>query len=158
MSIGEIAGVAGLTPRVGSAAMAMITHRTEVDAHVIAFSDHMVEVYFNNDDSLKSVIDRTSKIPFGGTDCALPMLWALQNNISVDAFVIYTDSETYFGTIHPFQALQQYRMKTGINAKLIVVGMTSNGFTISNPEDQGMLDCCGFDTATPNLISDFIKS
>ena len=33
--------------------------------------------------------------------------------------------------------------------------MTSNGFTIADPNDAGMLDVVGFDTAAPSIISDF---
>jgi 60 kDa SS-A/Ro ribonucleoprotein len=43
----------------------------------------------------------------------------------------------------------------GIPAKLVVVGMTSNGFTIANPDDAGMLDIAGFDTTVPSILSDF---
>ena len=56
----------------------------------------------------------------------------------------------------PVQALQEYRRKLGIPAKLVVVGMTANGFSIADPNDGGMLDVVGFDAATPQLISDFI--
>jgi len=38
----------------------------------------------------------------------------------------------------------------------VVVAMTSNGFSIADPDDAGMLDVVGFDTATPNVVSDFI--
>ena len=34
--------------------------------------------------------------------------------------------------------------------------MTSNGFSIADPDDAGMLDVVGFDAATPHVISDFI--
>jgi 60 kDa SS-A/Ro ribonucleoprotein len=43
----------------------------------------------------------------------------------------------------------------GIGAKLVVIAMTSNGFTIADPNDAGMLDVVGFDTATPAVITDF---
>ena len=43
----------------------------------------------------------------------------------------------------------------GIGAKLVVIGMVSNGFTIADPNDAGMLDVVGFDTATPSVIADF---
>ena len=43
----------------------------------------------------------------------------------------------------------------GHRARLVVVGMVSNGFSIVDPADPGMLDVVGFDTATPQLISDF---
>ncbi len=103
------------------------------------------------DDVLKTV----SGLPFAGTDCALPMVWALKNKVAADVFVVYTDSETWAGKIHPVQALRQYRERMGIPAKLIVCGMVSNGFTIADPDDAGMLDVIGFSTATPQLMSDF---
>jgi len=104
---------------------------------------------------LDDVVKTMNKIPFGGTDCALPMLWALERKVKADAFVILTDSETWFGQIHPAQALRQYRERMGIDAKLVVCGMVANRFTIADPNDAGMLDVVGFDTAVPQLISDF---
>ncbi len=76
--------------------------------------------------------------------------------MQADAFVIYTDSETWAGPVHPVEALREYRQKTGIAAKLVVVGLVSNGFSIADPEDAGMLDVVGFDTAAPALIADFL--
>ena len=85
------------------------------------------------------------------------MTWALQQKIKADVFVIYTDNETWYGKIHPVQALQRYREKMGIHAKLIVVGIISNQFSIADPNDGGMLDVVGFDTATPALMTDFVS-
>ena len=61
------------------------------------------------------------------------------------------------GRGHPVQALHDYRRASGIDARLVVVGMVSNGFSIADPADPGMLDVVGFDTATPQLISDFAR-
>jgi 60 kDa SS-A/Ro ribonucleoprotein len=104
---------------------------------------------------LDDVVKITAAIPMGGTDCSLPMRDALKHKRPVDVFVVYTDSETWAGEIHPVQALQQYRDRMGIPARLIVVGMVSNGFTIADPNDAGMMDVVGFDLATPALMSDF---
>lgn len=168
-----IAGLPGITPRVGAAAMAMVTARTESKYIVTTFSSggkrsltakngHYPTAISTFDISprerLDDIIDKTSRLPFGGTDCALPMLYALEKKLKVDAFIIYTDSETWAGDIHPAQALQLYREKTGIPAKLIVVGMVSNGFSLADPEDAGMMDVVGFDVATPNIMADFIRS
>ena len=71
-------------------------------------------------------------------------------------FVTYTDSETWAGGVHPAHALADYRRASGIDARLVVVGMVSNGFSIADPS-AGMLDVVGFDTATPQLISDFAR-
>jgi len=68
--------------------------------------------------------------------------------------VIYTDSKTWAGDVHPAQAIHDYRRASGIDARLVVVGTVSNGFSIADPNDPGMLDVVGFDTAAPQLISD----
>ncbi|MEI2697958.1 MAG: hypothetical protein V9E94_06310 [Microthrixaceae bacterium] len=56
---------------------------------------------------LDNIVETVSQLPFGGTDCALPMLYALDRGLAVDTFVIYTDSETWAGSLHPSQALRQ---------------------------------------------------
>jgi 60 kDa SS-A/Ro ribonucleoprotein len=152
-----ISGVSGLTPKVAAAAMSMITAKTERLHTITAFSHQMVEVNISHKKRLDDVLKTLDQIlRIGGTDCALPMIWALEQKIKVDVFVIYTDNETWFGNIHPVQALQEYRDKMGINAKLIIVGMVSNGFSIADPNDGGMLDVVGFDSATPALMADFV--
>ena len=78
-----------------------------------------------------------SDLPFGGTDCALPMLYAQAREREIDTFVIYTDSETWAGDVHPAQALREYRRASGIDARLVVVGMVANGFSIADPDDPG---------------------
>lgn len=169
----DIAGMPGISPRIASAALALVTMRTEEKVVVTAFtsagSDGMGSVSRRRHDSgistldlsprqrLDDVVKRISGLPFGGTDCALPMLYALERGLEVDAFVVYTDSETWAGSIHPSQALAQYRERTGIPAKLVVVGMTSNGFSIADPRDPGMLDVVGMSTETPQVISQFIR-
>ena len=153
----NLAGVPGLSPRVGSAAMALVTAVTEPNYMLQAFSHKFVKLTISPRQRLDGVLKEVDRLNFGATDCALPMVYALENRIPVDAFVVYTDSETWYGHIHPVQALQEYRQKMGIGAKLIVVGMASNGFSIADPRDGGMLDVVGFDTAVPNIMADFIK-
>ena len=92
---------------------------------------------------------------FGGTDCAQPMLWALENGVEIDTFVVITDNETWAGKIKPHQALKQYRKETGINAKLAVLGVEGRPFTIASPDDKGMIDFVGFDSNAPKALADF---
>ncbi len=157
MSMGALAGVPALTPRVGSAAMALVTAATEQDYTIMAFSDKFVPVNISPRQRLDDVIKNTDGLAWGGTDCALPMKWAMEHKAQVETFIVYTDSETWFGDIHPVQALNLYRDKMGIPAKLIVVGMVSNGFSIADPKDGGMMDVVGFDTAAPQLMTDFAR-
>jgi 60 kDa SS-A/Ro ribonucleoprotein len=106
---------------------------------------------------LDDVIRHVDQLPFGPTDCALPMLAATQRGIDVDTFLVLTDNETWYGDVHPHQALQQYRQRSGINARLAVVGMTATGRTIADPSDPGQVDFSGFDANTPNLLSAFSR-
>jgi 60 kDa SS-A/Ro ribonucleoprotein len=154
---GAINGIPGMTPRVGAAAMALVTMAIEPWCIAVAFSHVLTPCPISSRHRLNDALAIMDRIPFGSTNCALPMLWAAQNRVLVEAFVVYTDNETFYGDIHPVQALQRYRQQMGIDAKLIVVGMTATGFSIADPSDAGMLDCIGFDTATPAIISSFIK-
>jgi 60 kDa SS-A/Ro ribonucleoprotein len=155
MSCGTIAGLPGITPRVGSAAMSLVTANVEQEHLFMAFSHKLVPLNISPRQRLDDVVRSVSALPFGGTDCALPMVHALKERIPVDVFVVYTDSETWHGSIHPSQALVEYRQKMGINAKLIVVGMLANKFSIADPNDRGQLDIVGFDTAAPDLMRQF---
>lgn len=170
----DIAGMPGISPCIASAALALVTMRTEEQVVVTGFTSAgsgpmdngrqrgwltgaISTLDLSPRQRLDDVVDRISNLPFGGTDCALPMLYALEKGLEVDAFVVYTDSETWAGEIHPAQALVRYRERTGIPARLLVVGMTSNGFSIADPHDPGMLDVVGMSTATPQVISQFIR-
>jgi len=156
MQSGLIAGLPGITPRVGSAAMALITAAVEPNHELVAFTNGGISpIDISPRSRLDHAVKAVSGLPFGGTDCALPMLWAAENKVPVEVFCVYTDSETWAGDIHPVQALRAYRHKMGIGAKLVVIGMVSNGFSIADPDDGGMLDVVGFDTATPSVIADF---
>lgn len=156
MGWSQIAGMTGVTPRIGAAAMAMATVRTEAAYHTMAFSHRLVPVTLSKRMRLDQVVQTLARVPMGGTDCALPMKHALKERMKVDAFVVYTDNETWFGGEHPFEALRRYRDTMGIDAKLIVVGMTATEFTIADPDDAGMLDIVGFDASAPALMADFI--
>lgn len=155
MGGGMVAGVPGLTPRAASAAMALVTANTEAQHRFVAFQDKLVPFDIKPSQRLDEVVKSISNLPFGRTDCSQPMLYALEHKLPVDVFAIYTDSETWAGNIHPTQALRQYRQQMGIDARLIVVGMVSNGFSIADPNDGGMLDVVGFDTSTPEVMSQF---
>jgi 60 kDa SS-A/Ro ribonucleoprotein len=155
MTMGQVAGVAGLSPHLAATAMAMVTARREPQHHIMGFADQFRNLGIHSADSLQTALKKTSGMSFGATDCALPMLWATANKVKVDVFVVYTDNETWFGKVHPVKALAEYRQKLGIDARLVVVGMTAGPFTIADPTDGGMLDVVGFDAAAPRVMSEF---
>ena len=157
MSGGEIAGVPGLSPSAATAALAVVAARTEPWTAIMGFADSFRDLGITARDRVDVATRKVSGLTFGSTDASVPMTWALKNKIQVDTFVVMTDNATWAGNIQPVQALDKYRQATGIGAKLIVVGMTSTGFTIADPNDAGMLDVVGFDGATPAFMAKFAK-
>lgn len=157
MTFDNLAGVGGITPREGTAAMALITASVEKQYTIVGFTRDISTLNISPRMRLDDAIESISNLPFGGTDCAQPMLWAMKNNIQADVFVIYTDNETWAGNIHPILALRDYQQKMGIAAKLIVVGMTSDGFSIADPNSPLMMDVVGFDTSVPQVMSEFVS-
>ena len=166
-------GMDYLSCREASAAVALVTATTEPNHRFVAFTrgDYpsqwsathgsqyntgLSPIAISPRQRLDDVVRLTATLPFGGTDCALPMVEATKHRWAVDAFVVFTDNETWAGNIHPAQALRDYRERMGIAARLVVVAMASNGFSIADPDDAGMLDVVGFDTATPAVLADFI--
>ncbi len=164
MTTVNIAG-SPVNAREGAATMALVTATMEENVHIVGFSRPVGGSYYSGTNilplairagqSLDEAVGIMAEMPFGGTDCTAPLRYAIDNKIVVDKFVIYTDNETYGDKKHVFQYLQEYRKRFNPNAKMIVVGMTSTGFTIADPSDAGSLDVVGFDTATPALISGF---
>lgn len=159
--------VSGLpvTCREASAALAMVVAATERRHRIIGFTagsrgwpDTAVrELDISPRRRLDDVCTYTASLPMGATDCALPMVWALENRVEVDTFHIYTDNETWWGDIHPHQALERYRQTMGIDARLAVVAMSASGNSIADPGDPRQLDISGFDSAVPTLLADFSR-
>lgn len=147
-----------ITPREASAALALVTAATE-PAHVITGFSHpsIAPLNISPRQRLDDVLRSINNLPAAGTDCSLPMLWALQEGIEADHFSVYTDNETYAGRMHPHQALTMYRERTGIPARMSVIGMTATDFTIADPADPGSLDVAGFDSAVPSMLASFAR-
>jgi 60 kDa SS-A/Ro ribonucleoprotein len=158
MGYWNVSGIAGLTCAFAAAAMATVTNAVERNVRIVLFTEKLREASRRHFRNLESALELYRTVQFGATDCAQPMLWAMRHGVEADAFVVYTDNETWAGDVHPVEALWQYRERTGIPAKLVVVGMASTGFSIADPNDAGMLDVVGFDTAAPNAIADFIAA
>lgn len=161
-----------VTCREASFALALISARAEPRTFAVAFDAYRTSVgksLYNTKNGVRELSGFTQSTRLadyericgqwngGGTDCALPMLHALENKYEVDVFQIYTDNETWAGGTHPHVALDMYKQKMGRNAKLIVVGMTATNFTIAQPGRGDMMDVVGFDPATPDMISAFAR-
>lgn len=138
-----------------SGAMAMILARTEPKVLVRGFSHDFIDLEISSKDSLTSVMRKIQNKNFGSTDCSLPMVWAKKNGVDIDTFAVFTDTETYAGSQHPFQALKTYRKVSGNDARLAVFGVSATNFSIADPSDPGMMDFVGFDASAPKVFTDF---
>jgi 60 kDa SS-A/Ro ribonucleoprotein len=136
--------------------MALVSANLESSYAIYGFGSTYRELDISPNQRLDDAMRRMSDQHFGSTDASLAMKYALAHKMEIDAFVVITDNEINRGT-HPAQALNEYRQKTGIPTKLVVVGMTATDFTIADPKDAGMLDVVGFDTNAPSVIADFIR-
>jgi hypothetical protein len=74
----------------------------------------------------------------------------------VDAFVVITDGMTWAGDTHTSQALVDYRNRTGLDSKLIVINMVAEATRLTDPTDLGSLDVVGFDASVPEIIARFV--
>ncbi len=153
-SMGYSAAGYCLTAREVTAAMSLVTMNTEPDWGVYGFSTQFMPLQLSPGMRLDQAVQYMSRLPFGGTDCSLPMTWALHNRVEVDTFQVWTDNETWAGRIHPYQALDAYRQAMGINARMQVVATTPTKFSIADPDDAGTLDVSGFGSDVPVLLAD----
>lgn len=152
-SMGGTAAGFPFTAREVAAAMALVTARSEPQSSLWGFTHELTELPISPRQRLDDVIRTTKGLPFGSTDCALPMVYAARHNLPVDVFRITTDNETWYGDIHPHQALKAYRQKTGIDTRLQVLAVTATDFTIADPADPRQIDVAGFDKDVPGLLA-----
>lgn len=145
----------------GTAALSLIHASVEPEIHVMGFADRFVDLGIRKGMTLGEATRCALRANFGTTDCSLAIEWAVKNKVEVGGIVIMTDSETgshaRSGQRHPSQAMMAYRNQFVSDARLVVVGMASNGFTISDPDDKFSLDVVGFDASAPAVIANFIR-
>jgi len=151
----ESEGTSHLTPAQIGAALSLLIINKEKNSHCMGFAGQFIDLGFTKNTRLKSALRKTDRMDFGRTDCAQPMIYAMDNDLEVETFIVITDNETWAGNIHPHEALNRYRKKTGIDAKLIVLACTPTNFSIADPDDPGMLDISGYDSSIPQTIADF---
>lgn len=153
----SVNGMGHLNASEVGACFAMTLLKHETNSLIKGFNKTMQPINVDSSTSLQDVLEVMENVNWGATDCSLPILDAMENEIPIDIFVCITDNETWNGYIHPFEALKQYRKKMSINAKMVVLATTSTGFTIADPSDPYMLDIVGFSSDVPSIISEFSK-
>lgn len=136
-----------------AAVMALAFAKRQKNYWIGGFNTKMAELKISPNMRLDNVISVVRNFKWGGTDCAQPMLHAIENKMTVDKFVVITDNETWYGDTHPSTALVNYRAGFNPMAKLAVVATSVSQFSIIDPADGGSLEIAGFDSAAPQLIA-----
>lgn len=149
------AGMEGLRPVEGAAAMALVVAHSEERCYLAGFDDGLKPLSVTRRSTVSEVVAQLGY--GGGTDASVPFRNASAQGLEVDAFVVFTDNETWSGPRHPMVALREYRDRSGIPAKLVVCSMVGNDHTFADPHDGGAMDVVGFDAAAPTVIADFVR-
>lgn len=166
-----LSSIPTLTHREATAALAMIWVATEPQVDVYGFTcagngfgaqwgggdPGFESIPMRPGQKLADVVSYVQRMKMGGTDCSLPMRFALEQQKKVDTFIVLTDSETWAGSMHPMEALRLYRQQMGIPAKLVVIATSATPFSIADPNDAGSMDAVGFDASLPVIVNDFSR-
>ena len=149
-------GTPGMSAREAAATFALVLMATEPGATVVGFDAQIHQLPVMAGARLDHVVDVLAQTGGGGTDCALPVRYAVERGLEVDAIVIVTDSETWYGPRHASQALLEYRARVNPAARLVVLQTAANTVTVGDTGDAGTLACVGFDAAVPRVVADFL--
>lgn len=143
----------GLSAREATAAMALVIMNTEPAWGCYGFSTRLIPLQLSPQMRLDQTMAYMRTVPWGATNCSLPMIWAAENRIEVDTFQIWSDYEANSG-IHAYQALENYRQRMSIGARMQTIMTTPTRFALADPDDAGSLDVSGFDSDVPVLLAD----
>lgn len=154
MASPNIANMA-LSPREAAAALMLTTVNVEPNVEVLLFDTSIKKAVVSKRSTLEQIMKALPN--GGGTDCALPIQYALDNKINTDGIQILTDSETWAGKQHAVQALTQYRNKVNKDVKVMEVGMVATNTSLFTT-DKNVLHVVGFDATVPTIMNEFLKS
>lgn len=154
-----VIGLPMLEAHESAACLALTYLKTEPGCEILAFSSGEKGLFrpaISGNQRLDDAARAIRESGQGGTDCALPLIWAgIRKNV-YDAFCLYTDDQSWAGPVHPHQALVRYREVVNPDARLISIAVAATGTSVANPDDRGTMGVTGFDTAVPSIISNFI--
>ncbi len=152
----RVNGSPNLTAAEVAAVMAMAIARNQPNHCIVGFNQKLVELKVSPTMRLDGAMAALNQHwDGGGTDCAKAFEYALQRQLPVDRVVCLTDNETYAGAQAPVQALHRLRQGIGRFVKSAVIGTSVSEFTIADPNDAGMVDIAGFDSAAAQIIAQF---
>lgn len=151
-----VAGVPGLTAGEASCAQALVFIQGDPDSETVLFDTKVGAFPLTPKMRLDTIYAQWRQNYGGGTNCALPFMYAHDRKREVDAFLTLTDSQTWHGQSHPVQVLKEYRDRYG-PTKYVEVQMVANRWSTGDELDPATLRMIGFDASMPELVSGFVR-
>lgn len=134
--------------------LALTMLKSEPNSELVWFDTKIQTPNIGRRSSLDEVLSRSPH--GGGTDCAQPIVYALENARKYDAIIILTDNETWAGHEHASNALNQYRKSVNKDVKVIEIALVSNPYTNYPSEDKNLLRVVGFDSSVTDVINSYL--
>lgn len=142
----------GLTCCEIATTMALVTAKAEKNYVIRGFADDFRDLKITAKDSFSSALKKASEQNFGATDASVAYNWMIQHRFKADVVCFWTDSESWAGSKHPSQALQEYRQKVNPRVKAVYVTLTPYQISLVDPHDPNSWDFAGFDPGIPRLV------
>lgn len=141
-----------------AAAMAMTTIKTANNVHVTGFDHQLHHLPLTAKMRLDQVMKIVGESGGGRTNAALPIQWAANQGMPVDAFVIYSDGESWAGDQHVSQAIETYRRVMNKSAtKLVCVNFTATAYSVADSDDVLSLNIVGNSPDVAQAVTSFVE-
>ncbi len=154
----NVLGMPHLTAIEAAAALALTVRASEPTSGVVAFDTAPLPLSISPNQRLDDVLAVVNDLGHGGTDCSIPVRWALERDrLPFDAFVVITDSQTWACPQHLAQTLAYYRNKWGAQTRLLVLELSATGSTVADTQDPLQLTIAGLDSSVPAILHRFLS-
>ena len=145
--------------------------RTHQNATVIPFHQRVEGIgELNGRDSIATNAQKIVNLPSGGTDCAEPLRYILENKILVDTYIVVSDNESWINPRHPghrywngtstasgteMMELWNKIKRKNKNARMINIDISPNTSLQSYDRDD-ILNIGGFSDQVFKVIASFV--
>lgn len=135
--------------------LAVTILKSELNAELVWFDTSLQNPTIGRRTSIDEVIRKSPT--GGGTDCAVPLVYAANKLESYDAILILTDNETWAGPRHGIEVLKSYRKNVNQDVKVIEIALTATGHSTMPSDDKNILRVAGFDASVVEVINKYLE-
>ncbi len=143
-----------------AALFAVAVLRTTPTARLVAFDTTAHKGQLGG--SLGEAAAALARLGGGGTDCSIPLRIAAEQKEPVDAVILVSDNESWFGNANTkhtsvMAAFRQLQRKNP-EVKLVCIDLTPNATTQVVTADKNILNVGGFSDAVFDVVSGFLNN